>query len=63
MKNHEEDKEKERAMLKRLGELNQEFRDIKKMKKMPETILKSKIVFFCNNIYCELYLIIDKYLL
>ena len=33
MKNHEEDKEKERAMLKRLGELNQEFRDIKKMKK------------------------------
>ena len=29
MKNHEEDKEKERAMLKRLGELNQEIRDIK----------------------------------
>ena len=49
MKRHEEDKEKERAMQKRLGELNQEFRDIKvfkKMKKMPETILKSKIVFF-----------------
>ena len=49
MKSHEEDKEKERAMQKRLGELNQEFRDIKvskKMKKMPETILKSKIVFF-----------------
>ena len=44
-KKEEEDKQKEKAMWKRLGELNQEFKDIKehkkKSKKMSKSILKT----------------------
>ena len=40
-KKQEENKEKEKAMWKRLGELNQEFKDIKENKKKSEKISKS----------------------
>ena len=40
-KKQEENKEKEKAMWKRLGELNQEFKDIKENKKKSKKISKS----------------------
>ena len=45
-KKQEEDQDKEKAMWKQLGELNQEFRDIKQYEKNPEKCLN--LYLKCN---------------
>ena len=54
-------------MIKRLDEVNQEFREInnftKNSRKMSKSILKVSIFFCRGNFTCKVYLNIDTYLL